>query len=473
MPDKVDINDLIAESPIDLSGDPVVQSEVDLLCLISDFPDAIAEIAPNIPDNMISNSAVGKLIKAVLRGEQQLTASVIEETVNNQVYNVKRSCFSISDVTKTVEALIAHYKLRFFTKKLPQSLLGSKSLVDAVDHINDAYSIALTGLAKYEVKDKKAYTQDFMSYISNKEDIYRTGIQTIDSRITAKGITLSQLITVAADTGVGKTLLVVQLLEHIANMYNVPCCLFSLEMPLNQMLSRRIVHYLNGCITTEQLIRKEIPDEAFLEVENAAVQMAKTPIYIKDNLHCYNDIANTIRTMSTKGFKFFVIDLLQLIRIPGSKLSERERIDYITADLKIIANKYKVTIFLVSHLHRKDDIKMKTNGTIIQREPTLGDLKGASGIEQNSDKVMMLWSPESVNPKDNNPNPYRYLKFGLKKDRFGVEFGVWLKHNLMSGILECCSDQDVAYIKSMMDLQQSKPPTTFKEYKNTTNERNN
>jgi len=465
MPDIADINSQIADCPIDLSGDPVIQSEVDLLCLISDYPTSIESIAPNIPDEMISNSAVGKLIKAVLRGQQQITHSIVEETVNNPIYNVKRSVFKISDVPKIIEALLSHYKHRFFTKKLPQSLLACKSLSDAVSNINDAYTIALTGLAKYEVKDNSLYAGDFMSYINRKEDIYKTGIRVIDNLITARGIALSQLITLAADTGVGKTLIAVQILEYIAQMYNVPCCMFSLEMPIEQMLSRRIVHYLNGCITADQLIRKEIPDERFLEIEQSAIQMAKTPIFVRDDLYNYSDITNAIRAMVPKGFKFFVIDLLQLIKMPGSKLSERERIDWITSELKILANKYKVTIFLVSHLHRKDDIKMRTDGSIVQREPGLADLKGASGIEQNSDKVMMLWSPEVVNPKTDNPNMYRYLKFGLKKDRFGREFSIWLKHNTMSGIIEECIQQDIIYIESMINLQNSKQKqNNFKTY---------
>ncbi len=475
MPDTVDINSQIAENPIDLSGDPVVQSEVDLLCLLSDFPGAVAEIAPNIPDDMISNSAVGKLIKAVLRGQQFITHSVIEETVNNQAYNVKRSTFSVSDVPKVVEALISHYKHRFFTKRLPQALIACKSLTDAVDSINNAYSIALTGLTKYEVKDNRLYAGDFMAYLNKKEDIYRTGLGNIDNLITAKGLALSQLITLAADTGVGKTMLAVQILEHIAQMYNVPCCMFSLEMPVEQMLGRRIVHYLNGCITADELIRKDIPDEKFFEVEAAAIQMAKTPIFIKDDLYNYNDISNAIRSMCTKGFKFFVIDLLQLIKMPGSKLSERERIDWITADLKILANKYKITILLISHMHRKDDIKMRIDGTVVQREPNLADLKGASGIEQNSDKVMLLWAPDAINPKTDNPNMYRYLKFGLKKDRFGIQFNTWLKHNVLSGIIEPCEQSDITYINSMMEIHNSKQSknTTFKQYKNQCNEREN
>lgn len=221
---------------------------------------------------------------------------------------------------------------------------------------------------------------------SNRVD---TGFPKLDGIL--KGMCGGNLIILAARPKVGKTALAATIAENVARNSGKKVAVFSLEME-NAEVYERILSRNSGVEMNTLIDRKYnggMPqaesDEILGKVSTLSDKFYDVPLLISDNpTKSPNDIRLECRMIKDLGL--IVIDYLQLLK-PSTKCENRnQEIGSMTRELKIISAELGVPILLLSQLNReKDEFE----------RPTMRDLRDSGEIEQNANKVVLMFNTEN------------------------------------------------------------------------------
>ena len=225
----------------------------------------------------------------------------------------------------------------------------------------------------------------------------KTGFTVYDKM--TKGLHKGNLVIVAARPSIGKTTLVMNIVEHVAIKSNAVCAVFALEMTKNE-LAERMIYSLSG-------VPSEVQKEAKLETKdwqkiwNAKKLIEQAEMYIDDSsIVTVPDILSKCRRLKReKGLDLVMIDYLQLMSAGSKKVESRQlEISEMTRTLKIAARELNVPIILLSQLSRAVDSRK-------DHRPILSDLRESGAIEQDADIVMFVYRPELYNDVTSEDEP--------------------------------------------------------------------
>ncbi len=208
-----------------------------------------------------------------------------------------------------------------------------------------------------------------------------------------QGLQRSDLIIVAGRPAMGKTSIVLNLAKNVAQLHDLPVCVFSLEMSKEQLTYRLLsmeVGIESGRLRTGRLQQEEWP-----LLGQGINTLGQLPIYIDDkpNLSVLEMRSLCRRLIAEQGKELglVVIDYLQLMEgsTPDNRVQELSRI---TRGLKGMAREMKVPVVALSQLSR--GVESRTN-----KRPMLSDLRESGSIEQDADLVLMIYRDEYYNPE--------------------------------------------------------------------------
>ncbi len=203
----------------------------------------------------------------------------------------------------------------------------------------------------YTGDDKLISSYDIAEKIKNEPDEFHinTGWSKFDSII--RGFRLGQLITVSGITKHGKTSFCVNLTEKLKK-YN------PLWLPLEE--------------SAEELVRKFIDrgQEPPLFYSPSSNKLYQTE-WIETKI---------IEAVAKYNTKVIFIDQLDFI-VPLRGESHHLMVGQAVRDVKQMAKKWNVVIFLICHLRKVE----------LYSTPDLNELKGSGSIAQESDTVIMIW----------------------------------------------------------------------------------
>jgi len=225
------------------------------------------------------------------------------------------------------------------------------------------------------------------------------------------GCKRGKLITIAARPAMGKTAFVLCLLEGLMTQ-NIPCGFISLEMTEEEIVDRFIcMQNFDNDFIREEKHREEGPIKK--DYLNTLSMVCTLPLFIDEDSGVHkNKIKEKLYSMHSKGCKVVAIDYLQLIALKGNKTTTEE-IGEITRELKSLAKKLDMTIFLLSQLSREVE-KRK------DKLPTLSDLRSSGDIEQDSDMVIFLYRPAYYIDKGSLEAGFVSQNLGLEYDQTAV-----------------------------------------------------
>lgn len=218
----------------------------------------------------------------------------------------------------------------------------------------------------------------------------------------------SELIIVGARPSVGKSSLMFQIAEHMAQKgANVLC--FSLEMDLDQLLTRSLAQRLDIPINYIQDGR----------VQESALEDNKN-FYESINLHVIDNSGIGVESISMQsedyarrnGVDLIVIDYLQLIKKTKGHSTNAE-VGEITWQLKMLAKKLNCPVMVGSQLSRESD-KRSFGG---DNKPRMSDLRDSGSIEQDADVVLLIHDPAAYD-KEADPNSREII---IAKNRNGAK----------------------------------------------------
>ena len=226
-----------------------------------------------------------------------------------------------------------------------------------------------------------------------------TGFSTVDSFLT--GLNNSDLVILAANTGVGKTSFALNICANAAKQCGKAVVVFSLEMS-NEQLALRLISG-EALVDSKKLRTGLLSDDEWVSIAHASEILANTKIYLADATGI------TVSEMKAKcrrlgeDIGLVIVDYLQLISSGIRADSRANEVAAISRALKIMAKDLNVPILCLSQLSRNSDKQ--------DRRPRLSDLRESGAIEQDADVVMILYRE--------NPETPETVKLLIEKNRHG------------------------------------------------------
>jgi replicative DNA helicase len=180
--------------------------------------------------------------------------------------------------------------------------------------------------------------------------------------------------------GIGKTALWQQIALRAAEQ--TPVGMLELEMTAAQLAIRALAYL--GRIDYHKIRRATLNDEETARMSEAMGTYQELPLYIAPNaLQTLGEFKMWARrAVFEERVGALFIDNLKIIRVPG--LEERQRIDTVTRELKLLSRELDLPIFAIHHVQRLKE----------GERPSMTSGFGSSGVEQDADNLLALWNPE-------------------------------------------------------------------------------
>ncbi|HIG12576.1 MAG TPA: replicative DNA helicase [Planctomycetes bacterium] len=225
-----------------------------------------------------------------------------------------------------------------------------------------------------------------------------------------------QLIILAARPSMGKTALVLNMMDRAAAsnpewMEDGPpvILMFSLEMGHESVVERMLC--TRAQVDAHKLKTGRIPPEDFAELARSADELSRLRLFIDDTpglaVTTMRSRARRIKQRE-KGLHMIVVDYLQLMSQPKAESRQME-ISQISRALKELSRELNVPVIALSQLSRAVESRE-------DKRPLLSDLRESGSIEQDADIVMMLFRPWYYNETEEN---FGVAELSIGKQRNG------------------------------------------------------
>ncbi|MFH1379235.1 MAG: replicative DNA helicase [bacterium] len=254
------------------------------------------------------------------------------------------------------------------------------------------------------------------SYYQRKEHLtgLATGFQEFD--VLTAGLQPSNLVIIAGRPGMGKTSIVMNMVEHIALQNKIPVGMFSLEMSKQELILRMLCSQAR--VNSHEVRRGYLSKRYWTALTNAASRISEAPLYIDDSssLTVLEMRARARRLASElhvqgKKLGLIVVDYLQLMQGSGGIESRQQEISEISRSLKGLSRDLDMPVIAISQLSRRPEEKGR------EGRPQLSDLRESGALEQDADLVAFIFRSELY--KQDDPSLQGKAKFIISKQRNG------------------------------------------------------
>ncbi|MCP5543349.1 MAG: replicative DNA helicase [Akkermansiaceae bacterium] len=217
---------------------------------------------------------------------------------------------------------------------------------------------------------------------------FSTGYEELDRK--CNGLKPGEMFVVAARPSMGKTSLMMNIVEHICVDLQKPTMVFSCEMSSFQIVQRLL--FARARFAMSQLSRGYTPNKGDLQrIQRAAVDISNAKMFIDDTPGIsINELrAKARRKKRDEGLEFIAIDYLQLMksRTRQAENSREREIAEISAGIKGLAKELELPILILAQLNRGPEGRTgKSLGV-----PRMSDLRESGAIEQDADMVGLLY----------------------------------------------------------------------------------
>lgn len=212
-----------------------------------------------------------------------------------------------------------------------------------------------------------------------------TGIIAIDQ--VTNGFKANQLIVIAGNTSVGKSLIASQIAVHAAKSRGARSLIFSLEMGRSEIVTRIMCQLSPEPLSFSAIMAASLNKHQRELMHGLAGEFGKLPIDIDDNVGGAVEVIEDRVAQAFAGGErpdMVIVDHAQLISARVSKgASEAKKVGEAANILKRLAMKYHIPIILLSQFSR-ESAKGK-------RKPNISDLKESGDIENAADVVILLY----------------------------------------------------------------------------------
>lgn len=275
--------------------------------------------------------------------------------------------------------------------------VGQSRFVKGIEHIKEtviSYSNTIT--AK---KEDPSFTD---------KKVVRTNLKTLDNNFKASK---SDLIVVAGRPGMGKSSLLLEIARSICLNDKKPVVFFTPEMSKDQVVEKLIA--LNTNIATQRLGNGFLTTQQW-DILNNSIEILSSddvPFFIDDSPYLtINEMRSKLRKFIQKYGEVGAVftDYLQMLK-SDLQATKAEQISQLALGCKNLAKEFNTVHYLGSQLSRSVEARQ-------DKRPMLSDLKESGGIEENANKVILLYRDEYYK---SDTNDLGIAELNLAKHREG------------------------------------------------------
>lgn len=248
-----------------------------------------------------------------------------------------------------------------------------------------------------------------------------TGFGDLDRK--TGGLHGGEFFVVAARPSMGKTALMLNIMQHIVNNDEAEVLIFSFEMTQTALAERL---FFTACGIGKSRICDEqgrIPRENMGAIKSGFKWLKSRHIIIRDigdtTIGAVRAYARRIKKQHPK-LAAIGVDYLQLMRSNSAqaKNSREREISEISSGLKALAKELNIPIICLSQLNRAVENRSGKDKGV----PMMSDLRDSGSIEQDADLIGLLYRPAYYMREDDpNRETFANLAFlDLAKNRNGV-----------------------------------------------------
>lgn len=205
------------------------------------------------------------------------------------------------------------------------------------------------------------------------------------------GLQAGDLIIVAGRPSMGKTVLGVNIAEHVAVKEKKAVLIFSMEMPSEQLAMRMISSL--GRVDQHRVRTGKLTDEDWPRITSAISMLSESQLFIDDTPSLTpQEVRSRARRVATDhpNLGLIVIDYLQLMQISNSRENRTTEISEISRSLKALAKELNLPLIAISQLNRSLEHRN-------DRRPVMSDLRESGSIEQDADLIAFIYRDEVYN----------------------------------------------------------------------------
>ncbi|VVO30625.1 replicative DNA helicase [Pseudomonas fluorescens] len=207
-----------------------------------------------------------------------------------------------------------------------------------------------------------------------------TGLKDLDELV--RGLRPGNMIVVGGLTGSGKTILGLQIAQHVTCKLGGAGLAFSMEMTKEELITRGIASI--GAVNLSALDSGDLSDDDWPRITSAVSVLNDAKLYVNDQAGMtvarIRSIAHQCRRR--EGLNILLIDYIQLISAESSSNRSLE-VGKISTALKNLAKELKIPVVVLAQLNRGS-----TNRP--DKRPRPSDIRDSGQIEQDADVVILV-----------------------------------------------------------------------------------
>lgn len=215
-----------------------------------------------------------------------------------------------------------------------------------------------------------------------------TGYPVLDRK--SGGMKPGEMFVLAARPSMGKTSLMMNIVEHVCLDQGRPTMVFSCEMSALQLVQRLV--FSRAKFNLHKITRGYKPQKGELQrIQRVCTDVAEAKLFIDDTAGIsINELrAKARRRRRDENIEFIAIDYLQLMksRTRQAENSREREIAEISAGIKGLAKELGIPILILAQLNRGPEGRTGKNVGV----PRMSDLRESGAIEQDADLVGLLY----------------------------------------------------------------------------------
>jgi replicative DNA helicase len=292
-----------------------------------------------------------------------------------------------------LDILREKFLLRSVIQTCTECVTGCYETQDEVDILVDTVEQKIFAISQTRYQARVRSMKDMvMDAIDSIEKLYEnrgsvTGLPTgfVDYDRMTSGLHGSEMIIIAARPSMGKTSLVMNMVEHVCIELGKSAAVFSLEMSAPQLVQRLLCS--RARVNLQRVRDGFLSERDFPNLTRAAAELRDAKILIDDTagLSVLELRAKARRMKAQHDIAMIAIDYLQLLKSNTKRAQDNRQLEIaeISSGLKALAKELDIPVVVLAQLNRNPE--QRAGG-----KPRLSDLRESGSIEQDADVVGLL-----------------------------------------------------------------------------------
>lgn len=333
--------------------------------------------------------------------------------------------------------------VRAYVKRVKETSLERRLLIagneimtiarDGEGEFGEKYAKALGLLYALEATDQGGFkplqpaVREYWDKVSQARDGDRqlVGLPTPFPRLNelSGGLRPGVLTVLGGDPGEGKTMLAVQIIEHvIKESPESGVAVFTLEMLDHQYAGRLLTSmtkYDSRTLERHRTHSKAVGDEEWKWCFERSEELGKKRVWIDDSFPYFEQCrARLFRLCRRERIDLVVADYVQLISSEANFETEAAEMNTIAVQFSELAKTLPCHVILISQLRRPATASKRP-------KPSYRDFKSSSGLEQASGLGLLIWRPDGGERADLIVCKNRFGRAGEVELHWDVEKGLF------------------------------------------------